>query len=385
MTIDKSQSLNESITREVGLSRSLSNKSKHQLYDERPAQAQGNYTETPNSSQLEVNPPISKPLAVSESEPGAIPPPPGFPPDLPCPETLNASASKKAEDLISFTGEYIASCIYSRNWQLRDAGLRYMMTNMEKLGEPGCSDRDKFLILCRVGNEGLHDKLATVFLRGVSLVQMLIEEFSQQLTARDIQHAAAEFLPILIEKTGDNNPRVRESAQMLVLFLAKWKETGIQSMTHLFLKPAKKQTAWRPLLGKLELIRELLKVFGICKTPPGFELSPLMDFVGRAFSNPNAEVRSMAVSVTIDIYRMVGPAVRKYLPKGINPKILEQLDMEINGVSNGELDQYNVKQQGNSTHSSPTRAKPTSHKHKPSPGMLQAPVFATGPHLLVMC
>lgn len=370
MSTDKSQSLRESITREVGLSRSLSNKSKHQLYDERPAQAQGNYPETQNSSQPDINPPLTKPQVINESKTGVIPPPPGFPPGLACPEPLSGSVSKGAEDLIPLSGEYIASCIYSRTWQLRDAGLRYMMTNIHKLGEPGNDDRDKFLILCRVANEALHDKLPSVFHRAVSLVQMLVEEFSQQLSGRDIQHAAAECLPILVEKTGDNNPRVRESAQTLVLFLAKWKDTGIQSMTHLFLKPTKKQTAWRPLLGKLELIRELLKIFGICKTPPGFELSPLMDFVGKAFSSPNADVRGMAVSVTIDIYRMVGPAVRKYLPKDVNPKILEQLDMEISDVSNGDQDKYGAKQQGNSTHSSPTRAKPTSHQQKPSPGMM---------------
>lgn len=49
---------------------------------------------------------------------------------------------------------------------------------------------------------------------------------------------------------------------------------------------------------------------GISKAGDGFELGELMEFVGKAYGNSNAEVRAAAVKVTTEVYDLVGPAIR---------------------------------------------------------------------------
>ena len=48
---------------------------------------------------------------------------PFTPADLAAPEPLSAADAKDAAPLIDLAGEYLARCLHSRTWQLREAGL----------------------------------------------------------------------------------------------------------------------------------------------------------------------------------------------------------------------------------------------------------------------
>ena len=73
-----------------------------------------------------------------------------------------------------------------------------------------------------------------------------------------------------------------------------------------FTRPVKNQNAWRPVYGRLQLITSLVPLFGVSKGGEGgFQLEPLMKFVGSAFTSSNAEVRSQAVKVTLLLYSKV--------------------------------------------------------------------------------
>lgn len=53
-------------------------------------------------------------------------PPPGWPGDLASPEALSAADAKEASDLARVLDEYVLRCLFSKNWQLREAALLYM-------------------------------------------------------------------------------------------------------------------------------------------------------------------------------------------------------------------------------------------------------------------
>ena len=56
----------------------------------------------------------------------------------------------------------------------------------------------------------------------------------------------------------------------------------------------------------MQLIISLVPLFGVSKGGEGgFQLEPLMKFVGSAFTSANAEVRSQAVKVTLLLYSKV--------------------------------------------------------------------------------
>lgn len=63
------------------------------------------------------------------------------------------------------------------------------------------------------------------------------------------------MLPILIEKLGDNNARMREAAKESIMFIAGLEQGGLRGATHQFVKPIKNQNAWRPVLGILTLLQ----------------------------------------------------------------------------------------------------------------------------------
>ena len=150
---------------------------------------------------------------------------------------------------------------------------------------------------------------------------------------------------MLIEKLGDNNPRVRDTARDAILALVRVREGGLRGMTGALLKPPKTQTAWRPVLSMLQLLQELVPVLGVgaagmasssggansssaggAATSYGFDVGELMEYLGRAFNSANADVRAAAVKVTVVAVELGGPAVRRRIPRDINPKIKEQLD-----------------------------------------------------------
>ena len=263
--------------------------------------------------------------------------PDGFPADLTCPEPLTAANAKSAQPLEQFAGEYIAQCFYSRTWQLREASLVYLQSHLDSLVQPA-QEREHFRLLCQVVVKGLKDKVANVFLTSTSLIQTLVSESWAH--AKDIQFATAEFIPILIEKLGETNPRIRDAAHESILILARQKDNGVKNMAGSFVRPLKKQAAWRPVLGRLEIVNELIDLIGVGRSgSTGFDLDQLMHFVGKAYTSPNADVRSAAIALTVKVASSVGPAVRKYIPEDVNHKVREQLEQEIGAALNSPSSQ----------------------------------------------
>lgn len=58
-------------------------------------------------------------------------PPEGWPKDLPHPEPLAPSHIKEADDISELLGDYVAACLYSRIWQLREAALLQLSKYLE--------------------------------------------------------------------------------------------------------------------------------------------------------------------------------------------------------------------------------------------------------------
>jgi hypothetical protein len=69
----------------------------------------------------------------------------------------------------------------------------------------------------------------------------------------------------------------------------------------------------------------------------GFDLNEVMDYVGKALSSGNADVRAAALRVAVAVAGCAaggGAAVRRLLPKDLNPKLREQADAALGGDMN---------------------------------------------------
>ncbi|KXZ41368.1 hypothetical protein GPECTOR_518g498 [Gonium pectorale] len=237
----------------------------------------------------------------------------------------NRSVAKDAEGLEELAGGYVARAFFSKNWQLRDAAVAWLTKEVSGGGFEG--KRDAFRNLVRVAVRGMKDKVANVYLSCLALLPAMVDSGLGG-GGRDAESMAEAVLPLLIDKLGDNNARLREASKESIMLLASIKDVALAAHTGIFVKPIKNQSAWRPVLGILQLLRDLVPLMGISSTGEGFELNALMEFVGKAYNSANADVRSEAVRVTKEVFDLVGPAIRKCMPKDINPKIKEQAELE---------------------------------------------------------
>ncbi|GFR45564.1 hypothetical protein Agub_g6958 [Astrephomene gubernaculifera] len=299
---------------------------RHQQYDERPAMGRGRYT--PSEEQMAA---AASRRQMEEEAPvqDGVPAPEDWPGDLPVPEPMPSGAPKEAEQLEELAGEYVARAFMSKNWQLRDAALTWLANKVSAGGFEG--KQEAFRAVVRVAVRGMKDKVANVYLSSLALLPALVDSGLAGGSGREVEAMAEAVLPLLLEKLGDNNARMRDASKESIMLLASIKEAQLAAHTSIFVRPIKNQSAWRPVLGILQLLRDLVPQVGISRNGDGFELNELMEFVGRAFNSPNADVRSEAVRVTREVYDLVGPAIRKCMPKDINPKIREQVDAVLGG------------------------------------------------------
>ncbi|EFJ48806.1 hypothetical protein VOLCADRAFT_104552 [Volvox carteri f. nagariensis] len=299
---------------------------RHQQYDERPAMGRGRYT--PTEDQMVAA--AMQRQALHQPIDTSLPAPPGWPEDLPAPEPVAGAVAKEAEALEDLAGEYVARAFFSKNWQLRDAAVVWLVKEVSSGGFEG--KRDAFRTLVRLVTKGMRDKVANVYLSCLSLLPALVDSgLAAASGGREVEAMAEAVLPQLIDKLGDNNARLRDASKESIMLLASIKEAQLASHTGIFVKPVKNQSAWRPVLGILQLLRDLVPLVGISRSGDGFELGELMDFVGKAYNSPNADVRSEGVRVTKEVFDLVGPAIRKCMPRDINAKIKEQVDAVLGG------------------------------------------------------
>ncbi|CAL5219862.1 g1780 [Coccomyxa viridis] len=302
-----------------------------QAYDERPAVAAGSspaaMQAAPAPARRSARGSLNDALSASSAADTTGRAPPGWPGDLAPPEAMSAADAKDASELAGVLEEYVLRCLFSKNWQLREAALQYIERQLSGDDLTKQAKQDLARCLGPTFSMTLMDKVPGVYLASVSLLKMLAA--SSILPAKECSAMVAGTTPALIEKAGENNARVQSAAVDALLNLAAIPDAALSSQAPLFLRP-EKQTQWKRVLGRLTLLEALIPLFGVGKGD-GYGVEQLMQFVGKAFSNSNADVRAAATRVTVLVHGKIGNAVKKQLPPGLNPKILEQLEASFGG------------------------------------------------------
>lgn len=327
-------------------------------YDERPARARGAYNlenvdentpppgaPAPRTSFIAPGGGLSGAAAASGPAPqqaaavdDAGPPPRGFPADLPPPEPLSIEDAKEAAFLTGLVGEYLARCVYSRTWQLREAALSTIAAQVAST----CQDElhgvdgsgDALRMLCVLVTSGLKDRIPAVGAAALSLLRAVATTKARRFPSRDLHAVLTDLVPVVAEKAADVAPRSREQAIETLVALASCKEAGMRSMAHLLLRPFKKGELPRATLGRLLLVTSVLPAIGLASGAggEGFAADAVMRFATPALTSASAEVRAAASELTLKLGALAGPeAVMALLPADLNPKLREQIECGLTG------------------------------------------------------
>lgn len=259
--------------------------------------------------------------------------------DLPPPEAVEGSAWKDARPLVEAMGisEYVASCLYSKNWQLREAALQRLTKGLDG-GEYTLEDGSSFAATVAAMRRALADKVASVYYRALPLLKACLTVGpAQGLRARDVAPHAPDLVAPLVERCGNSQARIRDAALDALLFLARSKEVGLPLVAQHALVPVRNKKAARDLVGRCQLLGELVQDFGVGDGASGSALDSdaVMERVGDALGSAAAEARAAAMRTALEVYRAGGDLEAHLQAAGVPRMLGEQLRAGMGAIDSG--------------------------------------------------
>ena len=253
------------------------------------------------------------------------------------PEPLGVQQSKQAEPFVHIIGEDLCRKIFSKNWQFREEGLDTIQSEIIKDGSSELFGQfespDIYTGVLGAIRYTVGDKVAKVSLKSMGLLGVLLNQIPPSRSF--IRGEASEYLQttlvFLLDKIGDNNPRVSEIAEQSFLILAKSDIIGIGPAVQLILKPNKEKSAsQKHNLGRLNLLMSLVEEYQIDNSLIPFQ--PVVDYAITGFSNSNSEIRNAAYNLLMVIYGCTGEKLENLIKdsKTLRPA---QVDMLLKGFS----------------------------------------------------
>mgnify|MGYP006077091709 CR=1 FL=1 len=250
--------------------------------------------------------------------------------DLPTPEELSGKSKDVSDQsgVTNLVGDYIARCLFSKTWVLREAAITkiHMLLESEYEDTPGISSCLQALAtVIRVGAE---DKIQQVLFNAVALLDDLLRVTRSAKIGRSVLAPLLDPITAnLVEKLADGNGRIREGARRGMDILAASANIGpaVVGAHALRSTNAKQKTAWRPIVARLQLLADLINQYGL-GTSSGIMTENVMNFAksNECFTHSSGEVRDAAKDMTIAVQKLTGTsAIESYL-KLLRPKQLEE-------------------------------------------------------------
>lgn len=261
--------------------------------------------------------------------------------DLSQPEPLNSNFQKEAEPLIQLFGEYLANCVYSKAWSLRDAALQKLTLDLQN-GEHQSTDQSRLLagyviVLKRM----VPDKNVQVFLAAAALLHTVCQELLGRSGPRRAEaHSALDpLMPLLVDRLGDSNARVDKAARDAHLCdLMRCATVGATFTAQYLLRPPKKKSVNpRVYISRMQLLTSMVTEAGIQpESKEGLPLDPTVQLAMDWFNNANADVRESAVKLVAACYAHAGlRRIEQYLAN-LRQAQREIFDEEFDRVDAGD-------------------------------------------------
>jgi len=148
----------------------------------------------------------------------------------------------------------------------------------------------------------------------------------------------------LIDKLNDGASRIRDASRKMIESFASCQAVGPALVANHVLRPLppKQKNAWRPVLGRLQLLCDLVEVYGVGGSS-GLTTESVMNYVKslNAFSHSNGDVRDAAKFVTVALHKFVGVEPLEPYLSLLRKKQLEEYHAAFSSQSAGSGSAFN--------------------------------------------
>jgi centrosomal protein CEP104 len=132
---------------------------------------------------------------------------------------------------------------------------------------------------------------------------------SARLPRSSVTTALDHVLTQCVEKLADGNARLREGGRKAIDAMAASSVVGPSAVQYHLVKalPPKQKTAWRPIQARLQVLADLVNLYGL-NNNSGLHMDTMLNFsktVG-AYAHSNGDVREAAKQLVVAIEKQVG-------------------------------------------------------------------------------
>ena len=255
--------------------------------------------------------------------------------DLPAPDSLadEQVSFLHQTGIVALLGEYRARCLFSKVFALRDAVMMKLRIMLQS-GSPEIPTLEHCLAgVAAVLKMMVDDKIHQVVVRSVGTLEDTLRLCSSDNIQRhQVVHELDPVLTTLMSKLEDGNARTREIAMRGVDAFLTSPYFGPRSVCQKALAPMKsnqlKSHAWRPLVARMHLLRDIVSNFGINNEETGATTEAVMAFPKQnaCFSHSNGDVRDAAKDLTTAVESVVGVHPLEPFLRELRPKQLEEYE-----------------------------------------------------------
>eukprot|EP00956_Cyclotella_meneghiniana_P011003 scaffold15417_cov71-Cyclotella_meneghiniana.AAC.4 len=186
--------------------------------------------------------------------------------ELPPPEDISKDISTdlihKVEDLF---GSYISKCLFSKNWQLRDAALAKMSLIVPELFDMTPEDcAEMTSILSLVISRAIDDNNVQVYQSALILLDaMLIKCEQQELPQVKVSLLLSKIIADILSKLADGSRKVVESAELSLLAMAHSPCVDVSTISNAATKKIRtaESKGGRTVKARLQFLEHLIAEF----------------------------------------------------------------------------------------------------------------------------
>jgi len=259
-------------------------------------------------------------------------------------EPLNENMKNQLQPVLAYFSETIIQCLYSQNWASRLSALNKIKEELRfALTEDNTIQRH--INISRIPitkaitpwtiilKQIISDPVMKIYIDGLELVKEALTIFKKHITNKEELTKTNEQLTNgIIEKLGDQKPKIREKSISLLLSLLKDELINPEVLSARILKlfeNAKGSGTENQLCSTLKVCRECTLLYRVTESNQKM-LSEYMKLLNKSLKHSMPAVRQLAEELYVALYEINGNGINQYLvnQKPVTLKKLQSLCKE---------------------------------------------------------